>query len=189
MKGSLVDEHTVKGLTKAEKEVGDISSHHSTDITYELKSSQKCWFSLKSVFKYSVKCGTTLGFTVFSLVHCKICSQMCLVCFFLLCWVSIITFTQNPVETTCFYLTFPCFLKDMNKDLSFTFPSSLIQMILTARNIVIATGGRPKYPINVSIIVIFPLGGGCRSRKHSTVLRMCNMHSTTDNMLFYLCSV
>lgn len=64
--------------------------------------------------------------------------------------VSIINWTQDTMETTCFYLTFPCFLKDMNETYCFTFPSSLIQTTLTAKNIVIATGGRPNYPTNVS---------------------------------------
>lgn len=31
-----------------------------------------------------------------------------------------------------------------------TFPSFLLQTILTAKNIIIATGGRPKYPTNVN---------------------------------------
>lgn len=51
---------------------------------------------------------------------------------------------------------FPCYLKDMNKVCYFTFPPSPTQMVLTAKNIVIATGGRPKYPANVNIIIIPP---------------------------------
>lgn len=65
--------------------------------------------------------------------------------------VSIITLLQYTVET------FPCFLTDMNKGCYLTFPSSLIQTILTAKNIVIATGGRPKYPTNVSNFVVISL--------------------------------
>lgn len=65
---------------------------------------------------------------------------------------SIITLMRNTAEITCFHLTFPCFLKDVNKAVISRFPSSLKQTILTAKSIVIATGGRPKYPTSVSVI-------------------------------------
>lgn len=35
---------------------------------------------------------------------------------------SIITLMQNTAETTCFHLTFPCFVKDVNKALLSCFP-------------------------------------------------------------------
>lgn len=57
-------------------------------------------------------------------------------------------------DLSLFYWTFPCFLKDVNKSL-LNFPLS--QTILTAKNVVIATGGRPKFPVHVS-------------KKHHTVL-------------------
>lgn len=44
------------------------------------------------------------------------------------------------------------FCEGCEQSSSFVFPSSLKQTVLTAKNIVIATGGRPKYPTNVSVI-------------------------------------
>uniref|UniRef100_A0A8C4ICR0 thioredoxin-disulfide reductase (NADPH) n=1 Tax=Dicentrarchus labrax TaxID=13489 RepID=A0A8C4ICR0_DICLA len=65
-------------------------------------------------------------------------------------WATMAEAVQNHVRS----LNWGHRVQDLNKGCYFTFPSSLIQTILTAKNIVIATGGRPKYPTNVSSIAI-----------------------------------